>query len=337
MQKKIIILILCIFSFLTKTFAQKSEQKPFAVSGVPVVSIFTNYHTAFGEKENISGFEMNRAYLGYEFKLHPNLTGRVVVDFASGTSEKFLVPLKRDIYMKNAMLIWEDKKFTITGGLIYLLQFRFQEKFWGYRYIAPVFQDVYKMGHSADLGASVEYKFSPWLSADFSITNGEGYKSMNADNKQRYGLGTTLKLNKGIVFRIYGDISQQSEKKDDQQSLAIFGGYKTEAFSLGLEYNYQKNNLWYKKNDYYGYSVYSTIPIDKKWKIFGRFDDIKSENADGNSWSSYTGEMLICGIEFNPIERIKIAPNYRYTRSLNPGLLTYSTLHSAYINVMFNW
>ncbi len=330
--------LLCIGFSSGSLYAQNEENKnDFTVTGTPVITVFANYHAGIGESNHISGFELTRAYLGYQFKLTPSLSGKVIVDAGIAPAEDFLVAQKREVVLKNAMLTWQEKGFTTNGGLIGLLQFGVQEKFWGCRYIAQSFQDLYKMGPSADLGVTAAYKFLPWLEADVSFTNGEGYKNLNMDNKYRYGLGTTLKIRDRFLFRIYGDIYQQSLQEENQQTLALFGGYRTDRFSIGAEYNYQRNNQWVNGNDYYGYSVYTTVPVHKKWKLIARFDHIDSNNKDNLSWSAFTGEMVIAGIEFEPLKQLKITPNYKYFRDFDTKLLTHDTFHTVYLNVLFNW
>jgi hypothetical protein len=193
------------------------------------------------------------------------------------------------------------------------------------------------MGSSADLGVTGEYKFTPWISADLSLTNGEGYKNMNKDNKYRYGLGVTVNPIQSLTLRAYGDLYQQSLADEDQYTLALFAGYKCNYFSLGAEYNYQKNNAWKADKDYYGCSVYTTVPVNDKWKVFGRYDYIGSDDGDGNSWISFTGDMVIAGIEYKPIKNLKIAPNYKFVKDTNTELLTHNTFHTVYLNVEFNW
>ncbi len=338
MSKQFIFLFLIsLFFYNNYTVAQENAEKEFTITGSPIVTVFANYHAGLGANNDISGFELTRAYLGYQFKLSPTLSGKAILDAAVSPIEEHLVSQKREVYLKNAMLTWKDKGFIINGGLTSLYQFNLQEKFWGYRYIAPSFQDLYKMGPSADMGITVEYQFISWLSADFSFTNGEGYRYLNTDNKYRYALGLTLQPFKNFIFRAYSDIYQQSGQDEDQRTLALFAGYKTDCFSLGAEYNYQENNKWKTGNNYSGFSVYTTFPVNKKWNIFGRYDNINSNNRNDKSWISFTGEMLIAGIEYLPVKQLKIAPNYKYVKDFDTQLLTHNSFHTVYLNVSFNW
>ncbi len=328
--------LILLFSSLFSLFAQEKKEE-FKVSGSPIITVFANYHAGIGASNKISGFELTRAYLGYQFDLSSTLSGKVIVDAAVPPSESFMSSQKRDIYLKNAFLTWKDNGLTINGGLIGSYQFNLQEKFWGYRYIIQSFQDLYKMGPAADLGVSGEYAWAPWLSADLSLTNGEGYKNINMDNKYRYGLGLTLTPLSGLTLRIYGDIFQQSGSDTDQQTLALFAGYACSRFSLGAEYNYQKNNQWKSNHDYYGYSIYTTVPLHKQWNFFGRYDYLGSKDKNDQSWISYTGDLWMAGFEYTPIKNLKIAPNYKYVKDLDTKRMANVTYNAVYLSVYFNW
>ena len=343
MKKQLIFLTLSLILFSSnKIIAQEnsekeSEAKELVVTGSPIITVFADYHAGIGAQNNISGFGLSRALLGYQFKLSPTLTGRAVIDAAVSPAEEYLSSQKREVYLRNAMLTWKDKGFTINGGLTGLYQFNLQERFWGYRYVAPSFQDQYKMGQSVDMGVTVEYQFMPWLSSDFSITNGEGFRNLNMDNKYRYALGLTLQPIENLTFRVYGDVFQQSEQNETQRTLALFAGYKTKYFSLGTEYNYQENSRWIAENNFSGYSVYTTIPINKKWNLYGRYDNIDSKDKDQKSWSNFTGEAVIAGVEYHPIKQLKIAPNYKYTKNFDAQQEKSDFFHVVYLNILFNW
>ncbi len=333
-----------LFILLGLSVFGQEKKDDFKITGSPIVTVYTNYHAGLGESNGISGFEITRAYLGYQAQLLPSLSAKIVVDAGVSPAESLMAAQKREVYLKNAQLTWKEQNLTINGGLTGLLQFNVQEKFWGHRYIAQSFQDLYKMGSSADLGVTAEYQFIPQLSADFSFTNGEGYKNINTDNKYRTGLGITIKPIPSLTIRAYGDIFQQSlaEKTNPdtyktQQTLALFGGYKCKYFSLGAEYNYQKNSAWKDRNNYYGYSVYTTVPINKKWHVFGRYDNIDSDDKDSNKWISFTGDLVIVGVEFSPIKNIKISPNYKFVKDYDTKLLAHNNSNWAYLNVEFTW
>ena len=106
--------------------------------------------------------------------------------------------------MKNAQIDWKGKGFFVSAGLVNLKQFSEQENFWGHRYIFKSFQEEYGIAFCEDIGIVAGYEFSPVISADMALTNGEGRKFKNMDNNYKYGAGLTLKPVKGFMFRLYG-------------------------------------------------------------------------------------------------------------------------------------
>lgn len=304
-MKKILMSVFLIIACLS-SFGQE-EKKKFQITGKPIVTVFANYHAGLGNANKESGFALDRAYLGYQFSLTEKLSGKVVFDM--GSTKVDGADLERVAYIKNAMLSWKTGDFTLDFGLIGLEQFNVQEKFWGYRYIMKSFQDEYKFGSSADMGILGKYKFAKWLSADITISNGEGYKKLNGDNKYRYALGTTLFPVEGLTVRAYYDIAGKNGDGDgieSQQSLAFFAGYKHKLFSLGAEYNQMFNSKSKKDKDQNGFSIYSTVKLADKFDIFGRYDNLASKD----DWSSTDGQRILAGIQYSPIKQLKIAPNF---------------------------
>ena len=54
--------------------AQAQDVKVEEPKGKAIVQVFGNFHTGIGEKNNDLGFELERSYLGYEYKLNKNLS-----------------------------------------------------------------------------------------------------------------------------------------------------------------------------------------------------------------------------------------------------------------------
>ena len=183
----------------------KVEEK----KGKPIIQVFGNFNTGVDDKNNNLGFELERSYLGYEYNLGKGLSIKSVMDIGKSSD---VTDNNRLAYVKNAMITWKKGNMTLNGGLISTIQFNFQEKFWGYRYIMASFQDYYKFGSSADLGISVAYKFADWISADAIVVNGEGYKKLQKNDGLNYGAGITLTPAEGFQIRVYGAINQRAEE-----------------------------------------------------------------------------------------------------------------------------
>ena len=309
--------------------AQAQDAKTDEPKGKAIVQVFGNFHTGFGAENDDRGFELERSYLGYEYKLNKNLTVKGVMDIGESSD---VSDYHRMAYIKNAMISWKTGNLTLNGGLISTTQFNFQEKFWGYRYIMKSFQDQYKFGSSADLGISATYKFADWLSADAIIVNGEGYKKVQKNDGLNYGLGTTLTPAKGLQIRLYGGLNESGEQgKENIVNMAAFVGYKSDKFTIGAEYNKMWNASYQEGQDQSGYSVFASAKLDKKIEVYARFDDLCSKD----DWNKAKDEQAaILGAQFKLGKYVKMAPNFRMSMPKADGA---DNRYSAYISCYFGF
>lgn len=308
---------------------QAQDTKTEEPKGKAIVQVFGNFHTGLGAENDDRGFELERSYLGYEYKLGNGLSVKGVMDIGKSSD---VSDYQRIAYIKNAMVSWETGNLTLNGGLISTTQFNFQEKFWGYRYIMKSFQDEYKFGSSADLGISAAYRFADWISADAIIVNGEGYKKIQKTEGLNYGLGVTLTPVKGFQIRLYGGLNECGEEgKRDTGNLAAFAGYKHEKFTIGAEYNYMMNASYNEDADQSGYSIFASVNLPKEISLYVRFDDLYSKN----DWNKVKDESAaILGIQFKLGEYVKIAPDFRMAMPKADGV---KNSYSACINCYFGF
>lgn len=311
----------------TSIASQAQDAKNDEPKGKAIVQVFGNFHSGFGKENNNRGFDLERSYLGYEYKLGGGLSVKGVMDIGKSSD---VSDYQRIAYIKNAMLSWKTGNLTVNGGLISTTQFNFQEKFWGYRYIMKSFQDQYKFGSSADLGVSVAYKFTEWISADAVVLNGEGYKKVQKNDGLNYGLGLTLTPVKGLQARVYMGLNEASDPtKEDVVNMAAFLGYKTETFTIGAEYNYMQNVSNVKDADQYGYSVFGSVNLRKSVSLYARFDDLASKD----DWNIKKDEQAaIIGAQFKLGKYVKIAPNFRMNMPKTDGA---DNKYSAYVSCYF--
>ena len=309
--------------------AQAQDVKSEEPKGKAIVQMFGNFHSGFGAENDDRGFELERSYLGYEYKLNKELSVKGVMDIGKSND---VSDYQRIAYIKNAMVSWKKGNFTLNGGLISTTQFNFQEKFWGYRYIMKSFQDQYKFGSSADLGLSAAYKFANWISADAIIVNGEDYKKIQKNDGLNYGLGVTLTPVKGLQMRIYGGLNEGSEAgKEDIKNLATFIGYKCDEFTIGAEYNYLQNASNKDNADQSGYSLFASTKLSKSAEVYARFDDLYSKN----DWNKAKDEQAaILGAQFKLGKYVKVAPNVRMSMPKADGA---DERYSAYVNCYFGF
>ena len=307
--------------------AQAQNAKSEEPKGKAIVQMFGNFHTGFGENNDDRGFDLERSYLGYEYKLGNGLSLKGVMDIGKSSD---VSDYQRIAYIKNAMVSWKKGDLTLSGGLISTTQFNFQEKFWGYRYIMKSFQDQYKFGNSADLGISAAYKFADWISADAIIVNGEGYKKVQKSDGMNYGLGLTMTPVKGFQVRLYGGLNEGADdSKEDIVNMAAFVGYKCDRFSIGAEYNYMQNASNKKDADLSGYSLYATMNLSKETSLYARFDELFSKD----DWNKAKDEQAaILGAQFKLGKYVKVAPNVRMSMPKADGA---KENYSAFVNCYF--
>lgn len=307
--------------------AQAQNVKSEEPKGKAIVQMFGNFHTGFGENNDDRGFDLERSYLGYEYKLGNGLSLKGVMDIGKSSD---VSDYQRIAYIKNAMVSWKRGNLTLSGGLISTTQFNFQEKFWGYRYIMKSFQDQYKFGNSADLGISAAYKFADWISADAIIVNGEGYKKVQKSDGLNYGAGLTMTPVKGFQIRLYGGLNEGAEDgKEDIVNMAAFMGYKCDKFSIGAEYNLMQNASNKKDADLSGYSIYATMNMSKETALYARFDDLYSKD----DWNKAKDEQAaILGAQFKLGKYVKVAPNVRMSMPKADGA---KENYSAFVNCYF--
>lgn len=296
--------------------AQKAEQD---FSGKAILTLFTNYKAGLGEKKDVSGFNIDRAFIGYEGFLPKGFSAKVVMN--TETVDDGEGNIKFNAYLKNAQVDWRGNGFFLSAGLVNLRQFSEQENFWGHRYVFKSFQEQYGITFCEDIGILAGYSFSPVISADLAFTNGEGRRFKNMDNRYKYGAGVTVKPLEGLILRIYGDIHDVPEyledsslQQDKQYSIAAFAGYGNKYFSVGAEYNRVYNYKFGPGTDANGYSAYVTVNILPGMHLYGRFDMF--ENA-GKTDLPGEGHAIVAGFEYSPIRQIRISPNFQSMKAKN--------------------
>jgi len=314
------ILLMLLISF--NAYSQDAANEDFKPHGKPILKIFTNFHSSISEGLDNSGFEIRRAYFGYQYNLSKNFEIALKLDIGSPNDASEYSLLRRFAYFKNAYVKYKWNKLSTQFGIIDVFQFEIQEKYWAHRYINKSFMDKYKFGPKADLGWNISYKFSDLISADFGFYNGEGYTKLQTDNAFKGGMGISVFPVKGLILRAYGDMIKKGVYR---KTISGFMGYKfKDKFIGGVEYNYQFNFNYQEGQDKYGYSVYGSYYLFKKWQLFARFDQVYSNIPEGDEqpWDlERDGSAITGGVEFSPIKQVKIALNYQdwvpYAENLN--------------------
>jgi hypothetical protein len=312
----LLLMTLCLGSMAQKT----TEFKP---SGKATGKVFFNYHYDMTDgAEQESSFEIKRAYFGYNYNIAKGLKASITLDVSKNDGGSDYTA-----YLKKAQLEWKASPVVkVSLGMISSVQFNEQEKFWAYRYIMKSFNDQYGFGPSADVGIKANFKLSDVFSANAFIINGEGYKKVqDEDGKQKVGASLIYK-HKGLIAKVYADVNSGKmvtegggEKDVTVSALATFVGYKfSDKFRLAAEYNKLVNGEKYSKvaedKDLEGLSIYSTYTFNKKWEVFGRYDNLSSNKLEGETekWNlAKNGNAITTGVQYAPTKGVRMAFNYR--------------------------
>ena len=274
------------------------EFKPIATGMMSVYGEFP------AESKAHYGFNLDRAYLGVEGKWGKGWSFKFVTDIGKSSA---VDDYQRIVYIKNALVQWKSDKFSVRVGLIGTNVFNTQEKFWGRRYVMKSFQDEYKFGSSADLGAAIEWSPSKVVALDAIIVNGEGYKKLQIERGLLYGVGITVKPVDGLTLRAYGDLNQTADDGTPQKTLNAMAGYKNETFSIAVEGNFLFDKDGTKAKSQSGLSAYGSAKVGK-CDIFARYDLLTSKD-DWNK--SKDGSMALAGVGIDLCKYVKMAPNVK--------------------------
>lgn len=327
-MKKLIISLVLVLTIASLSFAQTSKEEAFKPSGKMHFKVYWNYHADLTtDAAQTSAFDIKRTYFGYKYKLSKNISTKITFDVGKNDGGSAYTA-----FLKIAQLDWKVADgVKLSMGMIGMKQWNDQEHFWGYRYFFKSFQDQNGFGSSADVGINAEFKLAKNLKFDFLIVNGGGYKKLQDDNGyQKFGADLVFTPVKGLTTKIYVD-SQNAENSKAISNLALFAGYKTANWRLGAEYNKLSNAKKYtsptEDHNLDGFSVYSTYAFDKKWEIFGRYDQLTSNVLAGDieAWNfSKDGSQIIFGIQVAPVKGLKFALNYQGYTFDNSALNTKS-------------
>ncbi|MDF1558985.1 MAG: hypothetical protein P1P83_02145 [Bacteroidales bacterium] len=298
----------------------KDDFKP---SGKAEVRIFTGFNTTFSDGEMHSKFDVTRAYLGYSYNFTRTLSGRVVYDVADPSAGN----LKFTGMLKFAYLRYKTEKWTVTGGMIPLPQYAHADKTWGYRYIYKPSHDVYGFGTAADLGLSVVHRIAPWITADVTLINGEGYKLTEADSTFKAAAGITLLPVRNVSLRGYVD--NMSKDGINQQTAEVFVSWEERGYLLSAAFHYRKSHKLIDGHDYRALTLNSRLPVSERVAILGRYDYVASVKIGSaeEPWNlAKDGQFFLGGIEFAISPGVRLSPNFQGWKPADNNLPFISTI-----------
>ncbi|MCD6366347.1 MAG: hypothetical protein J7L46_02285 [Bacteroidales bacterium] len=297
----------------------------------PIVQVFGT--ASYNFDENKYEYAFGRAHLGFQYQFNKKWNAKIILDRGRSTSvgkitvsdsvgNQFNVENTSKegsyytMWLKFASLQWKvNDKLTLEGGAILQNHYITMERFWGLRYVAQTFQDLYWHAPSSDLGFIAYYKINKILSVDAAITNGEGLRvKQDAFGKVKTAAGININPSKKIQTRIFYHNRQSGiDSAATEQMLSLFIGVKpTAKFRIGAEFNYMKNLESNKDLNSLGYSVYSAFKIHEKTELFARFDRLLyEETAIKNLSVLGNGNTLMGGVSYLPVKGVQLSLNYQ--------------------------
>ena len=285
-------------------------------TGKPIGEIFADFHQKLDESTDIrTGFDINRAYVGYSYTLDNNFSVTIVADAAGrpnsigGTSGRFAS-------LRYAYVGWSKEKLAISFGSTDTRIYFHQQRWWGKRYLAVPIQSLHGHGVVTDLGLVVDYKFSDVFSGDITVMNGEGYNVAQLDDNVKTSLGFTVTPDDRFIFRVYGDHYRvQNDRTDslimgkNQFTGVVFAGYKNKYFYVGAEATFKTNVDEVSGTDSWGISTTNGIYLSEKSELFFRYDYFRSNGR----WDTRDGTFTIIGLQHTVSSNLKFTLNYQGT------------------------
>jgi hypothetical protein len=321
--------------FLSTSWIQVINSQTVPGQGKPIAEIFTDFHYNINDTTKTTGFGINRAYLGYNFIPAGDFTAQIVLNVGSPDDLPAGSVHHRYSFFREASLAWNKDKFNITFGLISTRMWEYQQRFWGKRYVAATYQALNGYGYVADMGVSIEYKFSDIVKADFFLMNGEGYSELQLDNNLKSSASMLITPDSHLAFRFYSDLSKP--KGVWQNTLVGFAGYKNDLFTIGAELSYKSNLDITAGHDAWGISGTGTVSVYKQTEVFVRYDYSTSVTVPGDpmQWNyRKDGNFVIGGIQYTFSQNVKVALDYQGTNPYNPDK---QNSDAVYLNATFKF
>ncbi|MDZ7742169.1 MAG: hypothetical protein U5Q03_10555 [Bacteroidota bacterium] len=296
----------------------------------PIVQVFGT--AAYDIENNRYGYSFGRAHLGFQYQFNKDWSAKMIIDCGRPTTVDDLIVtdtagnmLNVDyttkegsyytMWLKFASLKWQvNDRLSLVGGALLQNHYITQERFWGFRYVAQTFQDMYWHIPSTDLGFRANYILNDVFSIDAALTNGEGPRiKQDVFGKVKYAAG--LNINPGNKFQsriYYHNRTTGADSLSTEQMLSIFAGYQfSEQFRVGGEFNYMGNLNNAAGLNSYGLSVYSAYQIIDNTQLFIRYDRLLYETPNNLSPTAANGNTIIGGISYSPVKGINLSLNYQ--------------------------
>lgn len=300
-----------------------------------IAEIFADFHVNLNDTSKTTGFGVNRAYFGYNYISEKNFSAKLILNLGSPSDLALGTVKRRYAYFREASIIWSNEKLRMAFGLTDTRIFRYQQAFWGKRYLANTYQSLNGYGYVADLGFALDYKFNDIFSGDITVMNGDGYLELQTDNGVKSSVGLNITPGKHFVFRIYGDYEQKPGL--EQVTGILFAGYKSKLFTLGAEGSLKTNLDGVTGHHGWGVSATGGINFTKNDEVFIRYDYSTSIIPDGETepWNyKKDGTFAIIGVQHTFTPNIKIALDFQ---GRNPYEESVKSSNFIFVNALFRF
>ncbi len=294
-------------------------------------------NAAVGGQKDLQAFQFRRIYFTYDNDISETFTTRfrLEADQAALTGNG-----KITTYVKDAWLRWKN---IFNGSDFYFgiqptSAYEISEAAWGYRSLEKTIMDLRGIVPSRELGVAlrgklVENLVNYWVTfsdntTSTSVPNGT---SAYSDKYKRYSLQFQVMPSKEFQFTVYGSLLARPAINDPKSTatppatlgnnlttLALFAGYKTEMFNIGVEGfmsmlahdipNSDTTGL--ASRNTLGFTVFGTVNLRQDLVAIARYD-----YYDPNIDNRYKGDLrnyVIVGLAYKPDKNVQIIPNVQY-------------------------
>ena len=252
-------------------------------------------------------FALSRTYFTYKTDISDELSFKFQTDVGAIDNAETSVggeDVDNDdrwtAFLKKAQLDWKvNPNMKISMGMIGMNMLNVQEKTWGNRFLYKSAMDKYGFSATADLGFAISRKDGN-VTSSFMLSNGEGYKESNVDDKNKISaqvvLGPTkLKNNNDYNFGLV------YSKLEDEKVTGFFSGWVREKIIAGFEYNTKDNGS--TTDDLI--SIYANYDINDELTAFVRMDSF-DEDTDAIGGET---DVTMLGFIWTPTKGLDICPN----------------------------
>ncbi len=330
-MKKGILICTLLMTMAQWSFALNDTLPPPKYSSSVWGNIFTAFYYIPGEKVMPGkGFELSTGLLGYRGqwgdKASATLiydvfrtTDRIEVKDTSGNQLPVTHGFRGSDYTGFLKMAQIDYKINSwldfsAGQMLNQQYLTFQDRFWGFRYIAYTFQEMNRFGAQADFGARFTLRPHKTLAVTVGSVNGNGpFRVQSADGVMQYFTNIEWTPVTGLMVKMFAD-HMPGNGAPHRDAYSFFAGYRTDGWRLGVEVSHVENHMNNEANDLSGTSVYGAWKVKEGWHLLARHDYIKKSMALENA------HYMIAGVEYEPYKGFYTSLNYRY---LSQGDISY--------------